>query len=431
MKPSLLKPSLLKPSLLKPSLLKPGLPGLACAGLLAAVLPSLALAQTLSLGGSAPPEAEAEAAAADVDPATVEGLPSARDYRPPDGIGFKTADVFSDNVRLTAQWFWAANPDGRNEGRTLPTVIIAAGWGATAAGLRPDAIALARAGYLVMLFDYRGWGDSDGRVMLTNQKPAAGGTFAGEVRELRGYIDPWEQAQDWLSAISYAATDPKVDPGRIGVMGSDLSGGYVIYAAAHDPRVKALVSQVTRADTRPSKPYQLDPAKVIAEAQAAASRLATGGPYPADRARTPGAPDASLVGAPVGAKLVRWAPVEDADDVTAPALFVLAEKEELFSNKANGQLACERVQGPRKMVILPKITHYGVYGAEHTRAINAAIDWFDRYLKPPGAPTRVPLNPKDPERGACNPPPLPPAGEEKKEGSGEGHKAPPTSGRFN
>ena len=123
--------------------------------------------------------------------------------------------------------------------------------------------------------------------------------------------------------------------------------------------------------------------------------------------------------------------VDQANDVAAPALFVLAEKEELFSNTHNGQMACERVQGPRKMVMLPKITHYGVYGAERTRAVTAAIDWFDRYLKPPGAPTRAPINRKEPERGACNPPPLPPAGEEPKEGSGQGHRAQATSGRFN
>ena len=223
-----------------------------------------------------------------------------------------------------------------------------------------------------------------------------------------------------------------VDAGRIGVMGSDLSGGHVIYLAAHEPRIKALVSQVTRADMRPSKPYQPDPAKVIADANTAASRLATGqAQYPAALARGPGAQGGGQVGAPVGAKMVRWEPAHDADDVTAPALFVLAEKEELFSNTANGQLACERVQGPRKMVILPKITHYDIYGAERTRAITAAIDWFDRYLKPAGAPTRAPINRKEPERGECNPPPLPPAGEEKKDGSGQGHKAQSTSGRFN
>jgi hypothetical protein len=117
--------------------------------------------------------------------------------------------------------------------------------------------------------------------------------------------------------------------------------------------------------------------------------------------------------------------------VTAPALFVLAQKEELFSNTNNGQLACERVQGPRKMVMLPNVTHYDIYGAERDRAITAAIDWFDKYLKPAGAPTRAPVNRREPERGECNPMPEPPKGEEDKTGSGEGHRAQPTSGRFN
>jgi dienelactone hydrolase len=401
--------------------MKSGLAPWICAGALAATfaaLASAALAQPISLQNNdgAPALAPTPAAAA-VDPATVQGLPSARDYRPPQGISFKAADFISENVRLTAQWFYATE----NEGRKLPTVIMAHGWGATAANFRQDAVDLARAGYLVMLFDYRGWGDSDGRVILTGQRStAAGAAFRAEVRELRGYIDPWEQTEDWFNAISYAVTDPMVDAGRVGILGSDLSGGHVIYVAAHDPRVKALVSQVSRVDLRPSKPYQPDPAKVIADANAAASRIATGQEsYPADRARA------------VGAKVVRWAPVEQANHVNAPALFVLAEKEELFSNTHNGQLACERVLGPRKMVMLPKITHYGVYGAERVRAATAAIDWFDRYLKPPGAPTRAPINRKEPERGACNPPPLPPAGEEPKDGSGQGHKAQATSSRFN
>jgi dienelactone hydrolase len=418
--------------------MKSGFALLACTGVLALAWPTVAPAQrTISLGGSAPaqvpiPQDSGGPKVPGIDPATLQGLPSARDYRPPEGIGFKTADFISDNVRLTAQWFYAPKNEGDNEGRKLPTVIMAPGWGATAASLRQDAIDLARAGYLVMLFDYRGWGDSDGRVMLTGERPAAGGTFSAPVRELRGYIDPWEQTEDWFNAISYAAADPRVDAGRIGVMGSDLSGGHVIYAAAHDPRIKALVSQVSRADTRPYKPYE-DPAKAVAQANAAASRLATGqAPYPAERERAVGA----FVGAPVGNKVVRWAPVEQANQVTAPALFVLAQKEELFSNTNNGQLACERVMGPRKMVMLAKITHYDIYGAERTRAVTAAIDWFDRYLKPPAlkagvAPTRVPVNRKEPERGECNPPPLPPAGEEKKDGSGEGHRAQATSGRFN
>jgi dienelactone hydrolase len=360
---------------------------------------------TRSLGGGGPDIPS-------VDPATVQTLPAARDYRPPDGIGFRATDFVSDNVRLTAQWLYPAAA----EGKKLPTVIMAPGWGATAATLREDAVDLARAGYLVMLFDYRGWGESDGRVIRAAPQ-------ASEVRELRGYIDPWEQGEDWFNALSYAATAPMVDPARIGALGSDLAGGHVLETAARDERILTLVSVVTRADTRPYKPYE-DPAKVIAAADAEAGRLAAGEPYPKERARA-----GERIGAPVGNKLVRWAPVEDAALVDAPALFVLAQKEELFSNSNNGQLACERVMGPRKLVMLPDIGHYGVYGPERPRAIAAAIDWFDKYLKPGEPPPGSEL--KLSERGTCNPDPRPPKGEEDPKGSGKGHKAPNASGRWN
>jgi hypothetical protein len=258
-------------------------------------------------------------------------------------------------------------------------------------------------------------------VILTNKQTVArGGTFTTEVRELRGYIDPWEQVNDWFSAINYAVTNPMVDAARLGVLGSDLSGGHVIYVAAHEPRVKALVSEVSSVDIRPYKPYQSDPATVIAQANASASRITTGQEqYPAEQART-----GNRVGAPVGANVVRWAPVELANRVSAPALFVLAENEELFSNTNNGQLACERVTGPRKMVMLPNITHYGIYDAERKRTITLAIEWFDKYVK-------TPIKSKEPERGECSPPPEPPKGETDEDGSGEGHKAPDASARWN
>lgn len=350
-----------------------------------------------------------------VDPATVQGVAS-RDYRPPQGIVFKAADFFSNNVRLTAQWFYAQE----HEDRKLPTIVIAHGWGTTAAGFRQDAIDLANAGYLVMLFDYRGWGDSDGRVMLGERQ---------SVRELRGYIDPWEQVEDWFSAISYAMTAPMVDAARIGVLGSDLAGGHVIYVAAHDPRIRALVSQVSSVDLRPYKPFQPDPQKMIADANAAASRIAAGQQqYPAERA-----PAGKFVGAPVGSSLLRWAPVELAGRVKTPALFVLAEKEELFSNANNGQLACDRVTGPRRVVILPAITHYGIYDAERTRAITLAVEWFDKYVKPTSPPPQAQTQSNDapPERGECFPPPEPPMGEVDDDGSGEGHQSTDTSGRWN
>lgn len=334
------------------------------------------------------------------DPALVKDLPSARMYSAPQGIIYKTADFYSENVRLTAQWFY----DAKNEGKKLPTVIMAHGWGATAANFRDDAVDLARAGFLVMLFDYRGWGDSDGRVMLTSGRPPAGGKAASaQVRELRGYFDPWEQGDDWFNAINFAVTHPMVDAERIGIRGASESGGEVIYVAAHEPRVKALVSQTSRLDLRPPPlPYKLDLATSIADANATAGRIAAGQePYPADGARAPG----NLVGAAVGNKVMRWAPLEQADRVNAPVLFVLGEKEEMFSNTDNGVAACDKVKGPRKTVIVPNANHNDFYAIQRPAAITLAIDWFDKYLKPAGAPTRIPVvRSATPERGDCLPP---------------------------
>ena len=358
------------------------------------------------------------------DPAQVQNLPASRDFGAPKGITFKAADFTSENVRLTAQWFYTP----QNEGKKLPTVIMAHGWGATAATLRDDAADLARAGYLVMLFDYRGWGESDGRAVPFGAKPVARGrTFTARMRELRGYIDPWEQNEDWFNAISYTAASPGVDADRIGIFGAGFSGGHILYVAAHEPRVKALVSLVTNVDARPYKPYQPEPDKAIANANTQASRIANDqAPYPPDQEDVDG-----LIGAPVGNKLLRWAPVELTNRVSAPALFVLAEKEERFSNLSNGQLACDRVQGPRKMVMLSEITHDGVYGGARNQAVTATVDWFDRYLKSPGAPTRVPINEKEPERGECDTPPLPPMGEDNDSGFEEAPKAQNTPTRFN
>lgn len=354
--------------------------------LLIAGVALLAAETAVAQAPAAPPRA--------LDPAAERNLAPAKDYKPPEGITFRADDFISENVRLTAQWFSASE----NAGKTLPTVIIAHGWGGTAANFRNDAVDMARAGYLVLLFDYRGWGDSDSRVVLTHARPAdakPGTTYTAEVRELRGYIDPWEQNEDWFNAISYAVTQPMVDVNRIGIRGSSYSGGHVVYVAAHDPRVKVLVSQVGSLDSRPSGPGA---AAALAPGNAYASALATGkAQYPADRARVVG----NLIGAPVGNKAGRWAPIEDADRVTQPALFIMAEKEELFSNATSGIAACERVKGPRKAMMVPGIGHYGVYGVERELAVTSAIDWFDRYLKPPGAATRIAIDPKAPARGDC------------------------------
>ena len=371
--------------------------GVGLFGIILAACANAPAPETEAVASASPPATNTAAASAAFDPATLVNLPTTVDYEPPEGITYRADSFLSENVRLTAQWFHASE----NDGQTLPTIVMAHGWGGTAAGFRRDAVDLAHAGYLVAVFDYRGWGESDSRVVLTTPRPSdatPGATYTAQVTELRGYIDPWEQVEDWYNAISYVATQPMVDGSRIGVRGSSFSGGHIVYVAAHEPRVKAIVAQVPGMEGRPNAPYTPDPAAAIEAANAAAGRLTNGEQgYPVAGAQEVG----NLVGAPIGNKVVRWAPVEMAERVSQPTLFIMAENEELFSNELTGIKACEMVTGPRKAIMIPEISHYGIYGAERELAIKTAIDWFDRYLKPDGASTRIPVDRSEPERGDC------------------------------
>ena len=68
--------------------------------------------------------------------------------------------------------------------------------------------------------------------------------------------------------------------------------------------------------------------------------------------------------------------------MTAAALFILAENDELVRNPVSGELAFERAAGPKKLVVIPGISHYGIYGVARAQALKLAIDWFNQYLKP-------------------------------------------------
>jgi dienelactone hydrolase len=293
-------------------------------------------------------------------------------FKIPGDVVFRTADVLSEGTRMAAEVFAPKAPK-RDK---LPTIVMSHGWGGTAAALRPDAVVFARAGYLVIAFDYRGWGNSDSRLILAGNKPEKkDGKLIAEVREVREVVDPIDQTTDILNAIHWAAGDKQCDPERIGLWGSSFSGGHVVYVAARDPRVKAFVSQVGSMDGR----------WAIANPQMRAYTFNQGAgrthgqiAYPRPREKF-----STLTGAPIIEKFPSYAPIEDIGRCKHCAkLFIIAENEELFDNKANAILAFERATGVKKLVTIPDIKHYGIYNEARKRAQDEAISWFDEHLKP-------------------------------------------------
>jgi dienelactone hydrolase len=302
-------------------------------------------------------------------------MPAAQ-FKAPDDIDFRVANIISEGVRLHAELFSLKSLAGK----PLPTIIQAHGWGGVAANLRRDSIDLANAGYLVITFDYRGWGESDARIILTGSspvKPAPGKNqkFTAEVIEQREYVDPLEQVTDWFNVINWAVGEPAVDKDRIGLRGSSFSGGHVVYIAAREPRVKAIVSQVGSLDGR----WVGGDRTQLELTTSDATKRAHGEPYPAPRTVVIG----RLIGAPIRDKFLQFAPVEDARNLKdTAALFIVAEKEELFDNKDHAKLAYDRMPGTKKKYVsIPNITHYGIYRESRGQAIRLAIEWFDLYLK--------------------------------------------------
>jgi dienelactone hydrolase len=292
-------------------------------------------------------------------------------------VSFRVVDFISEGVRLHGELFSPASAAALK----LPVVLMAHGWGGVAAGFRPDAVDLARAGFLVMTFDYRGWGESDSRVVLTAREPPGwdDATFTAEVKALRGYVDPFEQVEDWFNAIDWLAQEPQADITRLGLRGSSYSGGHVVYVAARDPRVKAIVSQVGGIADRPAAaaPRASIEAPFVQTERRNAARLARGEiGYPPPRQMALG----SLIGAPVGDKLLRWWPNAEAAHVGAAALFILAGAEDLVDNRTNGQLAYERAAGPKRLVVIPGAKHYDIYGQYRQQAVRLAADWFTEHL---------------------------------------------------
>src|SRR5262249_17590147 len=154
-----------------------------------------------------------------------------------------------------------------------------------------------------------------------------------------------DQTTDIMNAINWVVGEKQCDPGRLGLWGSSMSGGYVVYVAARDPRVKAFVSQVGSMDGR-----------WVLGRQMRGYTFGQG----TDRGRgevgyaRPGEKFGTLTGAPVVEKFIGYAPVEDVGRCKDCAkLFIIAENEELFDNKEHAILAHDRATGVKKLVTIP------------------------------------------------------------------------------
>jgi dienelactone hydrolase len=126
---------------------------------------------------------------------------------------------FSEGHRLDGILY---TPRDLQVGEQRPGAVLLVGYTYQKTMVMPDiAKALNAAGYVALVFDYRGFGDSEGP---------------------RHRLIPHEQVADARAALTFLAGQPQVDPQRLAVVGISLGGAHAISVAGLDRRVSAAVA---------------------------------------------------------------------------------------------------------------------------------------------------------------------------------------------
>lgn len=104
------------------------------------------------------------------------------------------------------------------QGQKQPVVILLHGLGATSLSMSYPARLLQKAGYNVLLFDFRAHGDSQGD------------TITGTM-----------EVNDVFGALDYLAGRPDVDASQVGILGVSYGAVIALYAASQTPAIKAVI----------------------------------------------------------------------------------------------------------------------------------------------------------------------------------------------
>jgi fermentation-respiration switch protein FrsA (DUF1100 family) len=126
----------------------------------------------------------------------------------------------SDGLRLAAHLY---GPTRAEPGRPSPGIVMCGPVSSVKEQTLPHyAERFADAGYTVLTFDPRGFGESEG--------------------EPRFHYDPWLIVADYVNATAHLMARDDVDAGRVAAVGVCMGGGYALAVAARERRRAACVS---------------------------------------------------------------------------------------------------------------------------------------------------------------------------------------------
>jgi fermentation-respiration switch protein FrsA (DUF1100 family) len=290
----------------------------------------------------------------------------------------QSVSFYSEGVKLDGDLFV---PDGLKPGERRAGVVLCHGYTGVKDLYLPDnAAVLNQAGYVVLSFDYKGWGRSEGS---------------------RSRLAPYSRVADVQAAITFLGLQSQCDKSRIGIYGTSYGCATVVFAAAIDERVKCTVGVVgmghggrwMRSVRRPDEWFDL----LERSEKDRERRVLTGESEFVAREEIllPDRQSAELAAkARAGnPNAVGKIPLEYIDETLSfhpewvvaqisprPLLLIAAGNDRLVPPE-DCRALFDKAGEPKKLVVLPCVGHYEVYAKPAFDAVmRETVDWFGRHL---------------------------------------------------
>ena len=292
----------------------------------------------------------------------------------------RTTDVtfYSEGERIAGLWRLPDEGEG-----PFRAIVQGPGW----LGLKDAKLyvryhqALTDAGFAVLIFDYRGFGDSGGD---------------------RGFLSPSWQLQDLVNAVTYLTTRDDVVADAIGVFGSGgTGGGNAVLLAATDPRIKGAVSQVPVADGKDWLHRMRSESDWLAFLAALEEdrklRVVTGAGrrvHPREEIMVPTAERKTTtvksdvdgriptdVPLACAEEILSYQPLVAASGLTTP-LLVIGVDGDATTPTDHAEALYAAACGPKELIVQRHTTHYAAYDQYWEHTTPRIVEWFDMHVRP-------------------------------------------------
>ena len=287
---------------------------------------------------------------------------------------------FSEGLRLVGDLY---KPDDLRTGERRAGIVLCHGYTGVKDLYLPDnARVLVEAGYAVLAFDYKGWGESEGP---------------------RTRLAPYSRVADVQAALTCLGAQAEVDESRLGIYGTSYGGATVVWTGAVDRRVRCIVSVVgighgerwMRSVRRPDEWFDL----LDRSASDRVKRAADGESELVDRNEIllPDRQSAELAAAARRnvPSALDTLPLEYVDETLGfhpewvvdkiaprPILFIATDDDRLVPPEESRSLY-DKAEEPKKLVVLQGYGHYEVYAEPaFSEVMRETLAWFREHLPP-------------------------------------------------